>query len=117
MPAVLTGDAAILARRTLPKPPPEKPDPIAELAIALRAFSEQLQAAHSKGDAHVAAAIAEQSRITATAMTHLAGMLGQKDDALLNALKALERKPETVEMRVTERDNDGRIAAVRFKVL
>lgn len=115
MPAVLSGDAAILARRTLPKPEP-KPDPMAGLASALRAFSEQLQSAQAKGDAHIAAAIAEQSRVTAAALAHLASLLGRNDTALLNALQALERKPETVQMTVTERDAEGRIKSVSFKV-
>lgn len=117
MPAVLTGDAAVLARRSLPKPEPEKPDPMAELASALRGFAEQLQATQGQQNAGIASAIAEQSRLTAVALHNLAGLIGQKDAQLVNVLQALEKKPETVEMRVTERDREGRIKAVTFKVV
>jgi hypothetical protein len=116
MPAVLTGDAAVLARRALPKPEPApapKPDPLEGLAGALRQLAAQI--AVDRRDTATAAAIAEQSRVTAAALAQLAAMLTKKDAALLDVLKMLERKPETLLMTVESRDSEGRIKTVKLE--
>jgi ABC-type transporter Mla subunit MlaD len=111
--AVSRGEAEYLApAKVLTRQQPEPEDPLAPLAAAIQAVSDQVRTTNTSTNELMARAVGEQSKVLAALATQVAAMNQVKPLPATPAQKPVFRPTS---LQVTKRDDQGRISEVTIR--